>query len=74
MLFDICGSVQTSDDIACNSRIHGGSFETGDSQSDDEPAFAMEFATRGYAVVSINCAPPPPSPVGAPPGLQASPL
>jgi acetyl esterase/lipase len=34
--------------------IHGGSFETGDSQSDDEPAFAYEFAMRGYAVVSIN--------------------
>lgn len=34
--------------------IHGGSFETGDSRSDDMPAFAMEFATRGYVVVSIN--------------------
>jgi predicted alpha/beta-fold hydrolase len=34
--------------------IHGGSFESGDSQSDGIPDFAMEFATRGYAVVSIN--------------------
>jgi acetyl esterase/lipase len=34
--------------------IHGGSFETGNSQSDDEPAFAYQFAMRGYAVVSIN--------------------
>jgi len=34
--------------------VHGGSFETGNSQSDDEPEFAMRLASRGYVVVSIN--------------------
>ena len=34
--------------------VHGGSFETGSSVSDDEPAFALQLATRGFVVVSIN--------------------
>ena len=34
--------------------VHGGSFETGSSISDDEPAFAQNLVTRGFVAVSIN--------------------
>lgn len=34
--------------------VHGGSFETGNSQSDQEPLLARKLVARGYAAVSIN--------------------
>ena len=34
--------------------VHGGSFKSGDSTSDDEPEFAQTLASRGFVVVSIN--------------------
>lgn len=35
--------------------VHGGSFVSGNSQSDDEPQLAYELVARGYVAVSINC-------------------
>jgi len=34
--------------------VHGGSFETGNKESDDEPELALNLAARGWVVVSIN--------------------
>lgn len=34
--------------------VHGGSFESGDRRSDDEPELAMHLAKRGFFVVSVN--------------------
>lgn len=34
--------------------VHGGSFESGSSTSDDEPAFAQNLVARGFVSVSIN--------------------
>jgi carboxylesterase type B len=34
--------------------VHGGSFETGDSRSDDEPVLAQNLVERGYVAVYVH--------------------